>query len=326
MSGGWGSYSIRSCASIGSFKKARNYFEGKKPVKSKRWQANERPLRSSRETWYKMVRGGDEDYYDLVLFNTPRIRYYKPNEIGEEVVLLRNDIDRSTWMWLYLHGWGTWSEKKKTVGGEQVLAPLGVEDIYKPHGQVPPEWSARLVFTDGKLVLEKSDHRPIYKRKSSKEDKESRAKFRTEIDMLVELMTLRIDSLHENAQISWSRGRAFSQFDRAANKSRWGLAQALRTAGTELTDNIAEHLFPFVQELYNVSLSKRYYNDKVSKHWNESFSSDAFNTEGVKKLTVEQFAHTLRGALIHLSGKDRRTEKVALPKFPLEIPRRYFLS
>ena len=71
-----------------NLKRANNYaavhkiFERTKPRKGRDWEPTERPLGDSRQRHYRVVRGPDAAFYDVVLYRTTLARFYRPEADG----------------------------------------------------------------------------------------------------------------------------------------------------------------------------------------------------------------------------------------------------
>jgi len=321
---GFGTGSLYKChAIIGHQQAARFYAETKKP-NSKYWRAPfEKPLYKTATPHYRMRHIPAEDAYELVLYSTPLVRYLAPTETGEYTVMLRGYGTCASWEWLRLHGWATWYRPVKTVGGQEVLVPLNTV-ASATYGGVPAGWSAMLTFDkEDKLILSKSWHRPVYVKRSTKEDKEKRADLLHRLDTLVELMVMRLPALHADGHVSRELGKPFAETGRRT-AGIWKIADTLHkmlrvggfSAG-ELPEGIVEPLTIFMQALYDTSLSKRLVLANEHLSWSGGPASD------YPPIAEKDFRSTLRTALVKLAGLNRQSGKKALPLFPESLPRKY---
>lgn len=320
----WGKTGVWNCAKLYSYPQAQRHFESRGAVRSKRWQANERPLVGTREKWFKLVK--ENDYYDLVLYKTPLVRYFKPEDNGDHMVWLRGEYHNKTWQFLRQMSWGCWySEGLPTVGGQRVVVPL-VTQVKEPHGLVPVDWSATLVFnSDDKLILEKSDHRPIAVAHSSTEDKEARKKLTAAVKGILDLMVVRLPTFHAEASIGRQRGWAFGGLgDKAAARKVGETIREVVQLGEELTDEGLHNLLPYCQDVYNTALSKRLEmkEDVRITHYRDS----PIIPEHVKPIEPEAFRAALKRSLLRYSGLAKQTGRRVLPKFVDKLPRKYFTA
>lgn len=317
----WGKGNAYHCSRVRGYPEAVRHFDQRGPVKSKRWQNHERPLISTTEVWYKNVKGlGPDDYYELVYGrDTPVIRYFKPEENGDYRVwlALAGWGSRNAWNFLDIHGWG-WNKRYDTTCEQKVMTPL--HSVAKEAYQgIPAGWHSCLTFNkSGLLILEKSNHRPAYTRKSSAGDKEARSGARRALDTTLDLLVLRTPSFHASAEVSSRMGRAFGGL------STWSFrhleeAVAGAVATGEVDDELLEILLPFAQQVYNVSLSKVWYTAERSYVSGNDLVL-------MPEVASEKFRKALQGALLRHSGLMKPHENVELPKFLTELPKKWFSS
>lgn len=319
----WGRTTATHCERIHGYPHAQRHFHSRGPVRSIRWKPDERPLLGTAEKWFKNVEGPNEDYYDLVCGNTTVLRLFRPEPNGEYRVWVRSDNSRMCWNFLYYMGYA-WHAEHHTVGGGKVKIPYSY-DVDHPYNSIPKDWSACLTYDKGgRVILEKSDHRPYYTRKSSKRDKAERKEVLKSLEHIVDLMTIRMPHFHEHGQYHFRRGQAFGGHLREAGDttSVFHTIERLRD-GNKPDDDTVEALLPFCQEVYNVSLSKRIFNSEEEHKKVGSRYSDAA-ARGFAPVTDAAFRKALRGALIRHSSLKKQTENVELPKFPADLPRRFF--
>lgn len=110
------------------------------------WRDNERPLGTDRAHHYRVVRNSDESY-DLVLYQTPMVRYFKPTG-GETVVWVHTDPRQTSTQFLYhVAGFGC-RRQYWTTDGRYVTVGLN------PDGG--GEWPVKLVFVGNRLDASRS--------------------------------------------------------------------------------------------------------------------------------------------------------------------------
>ena len=86
--------STYNLARIRNFEDAEQHFNETKKPRTTRWLDHQRPLRDTRSTHMRIEKAhyNGIDCYDLVLYTTPLIRYFRPNDKGERAVWLLNHI------------------------------------------------------------------------------------------------------------------------------------------------------------------------------------------------------------------------------------------
>jgi hypothetical protein len=319
--------SVLSCASLHSYSQAKRHFERRGPVRSRRWSMDQRPLSGTRQQWFRVVQGGMDDYFDLVLYQTPMVRYYKPEESGDYTVLLRGEGHSMSWQFLDNAGWATWRRPVLTSAGKRVMVPLNTRTGDK-YGIVPHMWSAKLRFNErGSLILGESDHRPVFVSRAAASDREIRRVAREKLNPIVDAMMFLIPQLHENSVVSWSRGRAFGSMENRGDA--WHAGQLIRETireGGELPEQLSQHLRPYAQELYNVVLSKSLVanpprNPASVFPYRGRDDADGGN---YPQLTEERFRASLLSSMIREAGLNTASKQVPLPKFLDKLPRKFF--
>ena len=141
---------------ICGYNQAARYFEETKKPRTVKWGEDERPLYNTRSHHYRIVKGEDSyaKYFDLVLYSTSMIRYYKPSLTGEHRVLVRGHSSTASRAFLWHHCMGVGKPLNCMDGngfireGKLVLNPA-------THNSdkfgVPYNWSADLMFTNDTL-------------------------------------------------------------------------------------------------------------------------------------------------------------------------------
>lgn len=320
--------SVYSCELIHGYPKAQRYFEERKPVRSKRWAVNQRPLYTSRYKCYSIERWEDGDYYDMVLYGAAMARYYRPDpDTGEYTVLLRGRGSHTSWA--YLHhacGFATWYMPLKTTAEEEVLVPLNTRpDRYKGEAQVPAGWSAKLVFDKkDRLIVEKSDHIPVHVSRSTPEEKAIRAATLAKLEGFLDLMMLRLPSFHERSLVSIGRHHVFGsgfKTHRYREDPRVNCMVAeikSLAAGGEVSESTLPALLEFAEEHYNTMLSKSVPHYEIPRGWGDTSGAH------LPAITPARFRESLKAALVRRSPLSYRTGVKELPKFPKRLPRKYF--
>lgn len=332
----WGKGNPRWCAQIFGYPQAVRHFARRGPVKSIRWQKNERPLVGTTENWFKVVQGPNEDYYDLFCLNdTPTIRYWRPEEDGRHTVWLsERRYGYHSANFLSRMGWH-WHTDYKCVGGGTVRVPLNPH-VEESEGLVPAGWSAVLTFNkDDELILSQSDHRTIYLRKSDTEDKAVRKRVLGAMQSTLDVLMLHLPTFHADSRYGYQRGKTFGGFQQDGTREEVAKHIQDLAGGAPLTDDILKALLPYCQEVYNVSLSKRLY---AESHEDPTVLPPAQPGAPQSRWMHDIPAHmcapvpeatyhrSLRSALLRHSGLMRQHGNVALPKFAASLPKRYFYA
>jgi hypothetical protein len=323
----WGKGASHHCEPIYGFPQAQRYFEERGPVRSKRWTAGQRPLVSSTETWFRIDKEND-DTYDLMLYDKKMIRYLRPQHNGSFTVLINyygwknkmNEFLRQMHKSTH-HGYPGYV----TTAGNSVMVPLTHDSSTYDKGSALSDWAAKLVFNkDGKLIVEESAHRTIYRYKSNATDRAKRKAVRENLAGLIDLLTLRLDTFHADSILTQGRSYAFGGMDSSFKTVELRTAVENASAGMQMPEEILDDLLPFAQEVYSVSLSRRVYNDEeetqhLAHGWNAETSGNIFDPQ-----PKEVFRKALEGALIRAGRLDGASEKVALPLFMEKLPNKWY--
>lgn len=299
------------------------FFNKITPVKSAKWGKDQRPL-GRRTAWhYRLERGQDAAHYDVCLYHTKMIRYVKPDQHGYREVYIRGHDSNTSRSFLAhniqqcYNGHGArFTDTKNTVR----FVPFSPYT----HGA---DWSARLVFDpNGRLVVEHSEHLPIYRATVTTEQREKRAALRQQMKTINMIAALRMDTYRANAE--WEETHAYRKT--LATKTINNLKHVVQRYGNDLNDadfvtSILESLGQKVfDNLYSHYLTKK--DMIVGSRWSMSGqrlrdSASALATN----ITVKQFTAAFERAVMQvfsLNGKDGRE---AYPDFmpSSDVPKTY---
>ena len=304
--------SVHDCTPItitGGYPAAVRHFETTKRPRSSRWGDDERPLHNTRNHHYRLERGPDGAYYDVVLYRTPMLRLFKPNEDGTREMLLRahKSTTSSLFMWRVC-GFG-YAPLFFTTEGDEVHVPLS---CYPQAGKrvgstpsIPDGFSALVTLdADGKLIRERSSHYMPYTAGMSDEDKAVRAAWTAKLATFIDMLMLRRDYFHSLAEPRRRDGKPFRGTNYAALLGR----------NTYLHwDDVGEKEFAAMEKLaqlvYTQMLSSRMYE-----------SDDNIKPD---RIEVKNFRANYTRVLFELMGLDSKNGKKLLGMFPTKLPRRY---
>ena len=220
---------------IRSFEHAEQYFNETKKPRSVRWCDHQRPLRDTRSTHLRIDKGhyNGVDCYDLVLYQTALVRYFRPNEQGERAVWLLNHYTKSSQKFLYASGW--WNRKmfKRDDGKDfqlQMSSQTSVAtQLWGDH------FTTKLVFNANKEVMvDKSVHVPFTRRMTSSNQRARRKEFLSSLGTIFDMLEMQYQSFVGDVMLDADHGRPFGQKDWEFNfSSRELLAPRLAAYGLE---------------------------------------------------------------------------------------------
>lgn len=330
---------------ISGYNQAARYFEETKKPRTVKWGEDERPLYNTRSHHYRIVKGEENGarYYDLVLYATPMIRYYEPNQNNEHRVLVRGHGSSASGNFLWHHGMGRnkslWCIDGNGQGREgKLLLNQAVHNAEK--FGVPYNWSADLMFTDSSLRsidLTRSRHIPGYKAASSDEDKAKRKQLKQAVDHWIELLGYRLEE-YLNTEIDtnkWNIQRVGEAFTSATDLMTWAEQDVLRRAlkdtpscGEEVAMDSEDFVNAMTQLGHAVATHLQGLKEnKARGGWKYDINLRQYVKQEDKPLepvTRADFRKSMESHLISLLNLREGSARVDIGQFPESIPRRWW--
>lgn len=340
------SNSAHRCKAIHSYRQALMFFTRYPKPRSNKWADNERPIYitsgkpNPRMYHYRMDAGpidpatSTPTYFDLVLHSTSVIRYMAPTEDNKTVVYLTYGgwPTTMTRAFMYQHGW-YYGQTHETTTGTKVAVPLNY--AAKSAKWIDGKWLAKITRdADNKLIVEESDHMPVYKRLSSDNDKATRAILRKKLDVMHDLLWFSIESeipaIREEIlgyALRVSLRREFGPFTSAYRNIPVDSRVALREGeeqflndDCDFTPETIEAMRALYLAAYRYTCGKRVYNDD---RYHSATTNEA------PDVTQDDMRKAVTGYIMDMLGIKQGTEYEPLPKFMLasEFPssRAHFL-
>jgi len=309
----FGSNAIGQCTSItiiGGYPAAVRHFEDTKLPRGTKWGEDERPLYNTRSHHYRLVRGPDGAYYDVVLYSTPMLRLFKPNEDGTRELCLRANLSRASSMFMWsVCGFG-YAPRFTTTEGDAVLVPLSCwpQAAVQRVGSTPsiPDGFSALITLDaeGRLIRERSAHYMPYVRVMSDENKAVRVQWSAKLATYIDMLMLRSSYYHAAAAPRMYNGRPFN----GTNYGRLGRDRFWQWDA--IGDNEFSSMNDLAQMVYTQMLSSRMYDDNL-------------NDKPAGLVEVKKFRVSFTRTLFKLIGIDKQSGKRVLGNFPVKVPQRY---
>lgn len=207
---------------IKTYEDAQRHFDCTPARRSVHWQDNARPLfhlkyNPAAKPHYRIERlqtGDGTFYYDLVLWDTPLVRYHSPRlGDGTREVWLRGYGTSSSWSWLAVHGWGGYNSAMTTTRGDRVRLMLNPSKGAQK-STFGDLWSAKLTLDpDHRLIVHRSRHVPVFLRRSSSDDKRQRANIKRKLATLLDIALLRREVYRQETDVTVYKGRPFKGTD-----------------------------------------------------------------------------------------------------------------
>lgn len=313
---------------IKTYEDAQRHFDHTPARRSVHWQDNARPLfhlkySPAAKPHYRIERlqaGDGTFYYDLVLWDTPLVRYHSPIADGTREVWLRGYSTFTSWAWLAVHGWGGYSSTMPTTGGDRVRLMLNPSKTTQK-STFGDLWSAKLTLDEAhRLIVPRSRHAPVFLRRSSDDDKRQRANIRRKLATLLDIAVLRREVYREDADITHYKGRPFRGTEvphyvgRTLRECRHFL---LSDEDSELPEALVNVLMDITRGCYERLLNSEAFEEKFA--WRRQSYGQKRNTSTLDELD-ENVTDTMLRASVLRYLTDRLVSKgsatAALPQFP----------
>ena len=206
----------RNIEAIRSFEQADNYFNSTRyPARSKKWQEHQRPLRNTQSPHLRIEKGvynnGENQlqYYDLVLYRTPLVRYFEPSASGEHAIWVVNHYTQSSQAFLWNAGWYNRKKVTTTEGKEielQISSQTGISNLLWADN-----FTCKLVFNhEGKLDVNKSVHVPFARRSSTATHRGKRNRLRQHFAMIYDMLEMQYQSFISDIEVDSGYGKPFT--------------------------------------------------------------------------------------------------------------------
>lgn len=318
--------SINQIYRLRTYEQAESHYNRTKPLRGKGMQPNERPLHPKRGGVYKKYRVAKvevhgHEAYDLIFYQTPVVRLFKPNPDGTRHVSIRGWNSSSTREFLYVHGWG--SSTMRTTRGERVY-------VWYPHHTGENRPSAFFTLdSDDQLIVERSWNAPLCKHFSSAEDKQRRRNFKRALETVFDMLYVQEFSIKENARSSRVNGREVLAFRDVgvyvnAVMSSPNTEEMLRPETLEtMRGMVSADLWHRARSEAYREAEELYVDDYATGTWRYSERSehaDKRTPELIQTTDIKPSIIAVRDKFLDGCGFMRKNEKVALPMFPTEKP------
>lgn len=315
----WGNGAHRMTGLL-NYPQAARYFKEHDRPRGKKWLLEQRPLYNSRSHHYRIEEGQGGEYYDLVLYETPLVRYYKPD--GATSVTWLRSTDRTTDA-AFLSTAG-WAQRRSYQGkGCIPLSPYVAQEYRAQNGVlVPADWSAVIVrhATNDALVKHSSAHRPVYRKRSSEEDVARRKEVRKKHETTVETLLLRFSTLEASTKAA--------MYDSSLRIQGMGLRKFFETGVAN--DSTGVGLATLVEKTYvsllaRAALRERERLSKQPPQAGPQYAWTYHNRMLVKPVTVADMRNELKRLIVYCAEgyKNQTNAREEVEQFPEELPSRF---
>jgi hypothetical protein len=202
---------------IRSYEEAEAHFNNTpKPSRSTKWQDFMRPLRNvsaphlriERHTYDDGTHGG-VPYYDLCLYQTPMVRYFKPNAQGERAIHMQWHYSNSSARFMQRHGWNN---------GMTLLADNNEHFDLPISGTCSmarrlwgDDMTVRLmVDTQGRVIRSKSAYLPAFRQNSTSTMKARRKAMKQKLSVMLDLLEMQHQDIIDEVVVDIDHGAPFT--------------------------------------------------------------------------------------------------------------------
>lgn len=278
----------------------------KKPPRSKKWEENERPLRNTASWHYRLEKGNG--YYDVCLYHTVMARFFEPSSIGERRCYVGHDSQTSKGFMLDVLGVHTFKQFD-TTDGRKVVAPIVAKRL--PNS----DFSADLMFVDGKLDVEMSQHTPLFKMVSSAQDKAERKQVKQAMDSLFMLCAVRMPELERTTQADFNVAGAFYAAKRRYDEERavQDMVQDFLLGAHPSQEHIAKFM-KIADNTYQKIVSDRALDLKILSWYNPT--CPATDLPNDKRVTEKEYMASLWRTVQKVGRLNSRSGTEPYPQFP----------
>jgi hypothetical protein len=241
------SINTRDLPSIHTYEQADKWFtEAHYPARSKKWFSYQRPLRNTRSHHLRIEKRDVDgvDCYDLVLYQTPVIRLFKPNEQGEHAVWLQTYYSVSTVAFMWTMGWYDRMDMQDT-NGNKIKVPVSPQSRAALSAWGDTFTTKLVLDSEGRVITDKSAHIPYMRKSSTATHRAKRKQLREDLSVIYDLLEMQYQSFVSGMEVLQREG---APFEARANRTRLDgkVAEKIREDGIRSLDaNDTTHLMQF---------------------------------------------------------------------------------
>lgn len=338
------SISTHNMQALRNYTQADNYFNSTRQPRGRKWAAHTRPLRDTRSTHLALVKGQHlgVECYDLVLYDTPMVRYFKPNEHGEQAVWLQYHYSTSSRKFLWSHGWYVGMEIKDTEGNDAKI--MFANDLSLSNHLFGDNFTARLVFdSNHKLIRDKSVHMPAFRKSSTATMRARRKALKQKLDVAFAIIEMQYDDMLASAEYDIWNGRPFdSKYDSFPQMHIVRKAVQMIEKGGDPSDDERTHMINYMrraagQAIENTINRRLYDSDEVidRAYWHRrqrvdfpergSFRDLPDDLREMATPSQEDVRKSVTNRMVAMAGLNA-DQRVPVPMFDTAVPKTYYGS
>ena len=246
----------------------RNYDEAlgtfalRKPVRSTKWQPNERPLDPRPQTHHRLIEGSNSygKYFDVKLYQTVMARFYEPKvEDGKRVErrLYMGHGSQTSQQFMYHTlsvelGANRLRDSEDRYSDESIIMP-----IYSKHFMYDEDntmFSLDAVYVDGVLDTAQSEHTKHYRLVADKDVRQFKQRVAAHFEPYIMLAQMRMPEFKAECDINYRLGQKFG--GEGFNRAYYMAIQEMWTDPEPRQQDI-DVFFEMCQKAYDIIASKR---------------------------------------------------------------------
>lgn len=300
----------RHCFSVPTYEAALKHWQRTPLPRGRKWDADERPLADNRKHHYRLVIGGDADYFDAVLYDTRMMRVHKPTPDGRRVQYTWRSTNTSdAFLWQVCHVGKVLS--LRTTDGRDVQVPIGTTELGTDI------WFADL--NSRTIDVSRSRHEPVARLVRSLELLQWRKDMLTNLAPLFQILEFQAEELRQKweptPKDTYRHPGSLHELA-GATRSLWALQNLCRGAGAAVSN------LEFWHEA-EIATLRAAYGDVVER------ALDTRDYRGLELPTTDVLARTATRTLLNYMeiayspANGPRSRRVPLPDFPESLPRKF---
>jgi hypothetical protein len=244
-----------------NYQEAELLFEDRGPVRSSKWQPNERPLDPKPVAHHRLIQGSNSygKYFDVKLYQTIMARFYEPKvEDGKRVERrLYMGHASQTSMQFMRHTLRVECGVNTIWDDEMLVDDRTIMPIYTKHFMVDEDntpFSLDAVFVDGKLDTAESEHTKHYRLVADTDVRKYKAKVAAHFEPYIMLAQMRMPEFKAECNLDYKYGQAFG--GEGYNRAYYMAIQEMWNDPEPRQQDI-DVFFEMCQSAYNIIASKR---------------------------------------------------------------------
>ena len=327
-----------------NYQEADNYFNSKPRPRGRKWEEDARPLRDTRSTHLSIVKREvlGVECYDLMLYDTPMVRYFKPNEYGEQAVWLQYHYSTSSHKFLWSHGWYVGMTVKDTEDNEAKI--MFATDQALHNRLIGDHFTARLVFdSNRKLIKSKSVHMPAFRKTSTATMRARRKALKQKLDVAFSIIEMQYDDLLKTAEYDIWNGRPFdSNYKSFPQMHIVQKAVQMIEKGGDPSDDERTHMINYMrkaaEEAIENTINRRLYdsNEVINRsYWHRRQRTDFPERGSFRNLpddlrematpSQDDVRKAVTNRMVAMAGL-HADQRVPIPMFDTSVPKAYYAS